>query len=195
MMVSRRLIATCALIVTVAWAGRAGAQDGLTVLLQRLASHGHSRVTYVERQYLSVLTAPVESTGELVFEPPAHLVKRVLRPRPETMTIDSGMLSLERDGRRRTVPIASYPELGALIESIRATLAGDREALERHFSAELNEAAPRWTLTLVPRDARLSRIVQRICLYGHADFVDAVEIRKTNGDRSVMDITARQPDE
>ena len=183
----------CLLGVTVlaAVSGAAvGAEDELGLLMKRLAERRSGLAQFVEQQYLSVLKAPVESSGELYFEAPDHLEKRTLSPRAETVVIDRGTLTIERGAHRRSVALASYPQLGAFIESIRATLAGDRAALESYFRLELRAAGAGWELLLGPRDARLAKIVREIRIGGHDDVVDRVEIVRVDGDRSIMTITA-----
>ncbi len=76
------------------------------------------------------------------------------------------------------------------IESIRATLAGDRAALEQVFQLTFEGSFDTWTLTLMPRDAKLSRTVQQIDIAGERDTIHRVEIREADGDRSVMTIGA-----
>ena len=51
------------------------APDALSTLMQRLAAtvHEHENATFVERQYIAVLKAPIESSGELKFVAPDHL--------------------------------------------------------------------------------------------------------------------------
>lgn len=173
--------------------GSAHADDPLGELMRRLAAHPGGHVRFVERQTLSLLKHPVESSGELVYEPPDHLEKRVLAPRPESMTIDKGVLTFERAGRRRSVALASYPELGAFIESIRATLAGDRAALEALYVVDLTTASGGWTLSLVPRAPQLAKLARLIRITGREVVVEGVEIQRPDGDRSVMAITPLVP--
>jgi len=179
------LFAISALVAT----GRVYADDPLGDLMRRLAAHPGGHVRFVERQTISLLKQPVESSGELVYEPPGHLEKRVMVPRPESMTIDKGVLTLERAGRRRSVALASYPELGAFIESIRATLAGDRAALEALYVVDLTTAFGGWTLSLAPKVPQLAKLARLIRITGREDFVEGVEIQRPDGDRSVMVIT------
>lgn len=169
--------------------GVAQADAALDELLQRIAAHGGGRVLFEERQYLSVLKQPVELTGELYFVPPDHLEKRVLSPKPETMVIDKGTLTMERGGRKRSVALASHPEIGVFIESIRATLAGDRAALETVYTLDFSRDGHGWILALRPKDARLARSLSVIRISGHEDVVATFEIVRVDGDRSVMDIT------
>ncbi|ONU73913.1 hypothetical protein A8E73_31450, partial [Burkholderia cenocepacia] len=102
-------------------------------LMSTLAQHKSGRATFTETKTLSIATQPIESSGELVFVAPDHLEKHTLRPTPEHLVVDGDMLTVERNNRKYTLALARYPELGAFIDSIRATLAGNRFALEQVY--------------------------------------------------------------
>jgi hypothetical protein len=100
-------------------------------------------------------------------------------------------LTTERGEHRRVLDLHRYPQILPFVESIRATLAGDRNALERIFHVEFSGSVERWTLTLVPLDQQLTRIVKQVQIDGSRDQLLRVEIRQTDGDRSLM--TLRTP--
>jgi hypothetical protein len=153
-----------------------------------LAQRKSGRVLFTETKYLAILDQPVQSSGELRFTAPDHLEKRTLSPKAENLVLDGDMLTVERDGKRYTMPLQNYPEIAAFIESIRATLAGNRDTLERYYKLGLEGHASRWTLTLTPADSRMAAAVSRVRIEGRRDALDQVEIRQADGDRSVMKI-------
>ncbi|MEO7009874.1 MAG: LolA-related protein, partial [Caldimonas sp.] len=81
------------------------------------------------------------------------------------------------------------PEAAVLVEAIRGTLTGNRGALERLFETGVSGSAERWTLDLVPRDARLRGQVAAIKVRGEQAVVREVAVQLADGDRSVMKIT------
>lgn len=155
-------------------------------LMSTLAQHKSGRATFTETKYLSIATQPVESSGELVFVAPDHLEKHTLSPKPEHLVVDGDMLTVERNNRKFTLALARYPELGAFIDSIRATLAGNRFALEQVYKVALAGRGDDWTLTLTPLDSRMLKVVSTITLDGTRDMLRSVAIRQADGDRSVM---------
>jgi outer membrane lipoprotein-sorting protein len=157
-------------------------------LMSALAHRRAGRVQFVETKYLAMLERPVESTGELAFTAPDRLEKRTFTPKAENMVIEGDMMTVERAGKSYTLPLQNYPEIAAFIESVRATLAGNRDVLERYYKITLGGNAERWTLTLTPVDSRMAKAVQTIRIDGAADRLDRVEIRQADGDRSVMAI-------
>ncbi|CAN0623531.1 Outer membrane lipoprotein carrier protein LolA [Burkholderia multivorans] len=181
--------ATLALAATAHAADAAGAASSgwnLDRLMATLAQNKSGRATFVETKYLSIAAQPVESSGELVFVAPDHLEKHTLSPKPEHLVVDGDMLTVERNNRKVTLALANYPELGAFIDSIRATLAGNRYALEQVYRVALAGRGDNWTLTLTPLDTRMSKVVSTITLDGTRDRLRSVAIRQADGDHSLM---------
>ncbi len=169
-------------------AAQAAPAFGVDQLMSTLAQRKSGRVRFTETKYLAMLAKPVQSSGELLFTAPDHLEKRTVSPKAENMVLDGDMLTVERDGKRFTMPLQNYPELAAFIESIRGTLAGNRHTLERYYKLGLEGRASRWTLTLTPADSRMAAVVSQVRIDGSQDALDRVEIRQADGDRSVMTI-------
>jgi hypothetical protein len=157
-------------------------------LLKILGERRHDHVTFTEVQELAILDQPLHSSGELLYDAPDRLEKRTLEPRREDLLLDHGVLSVERDHRRRSVSLRDFPQAAPFIESVRATLAGDRAALARYFTMRFSGTLAHWTLELVPADATLKRSVQHIHITGETDRIRTVEIRQSDGDTSIITI-------
>lgn len=157
-------------------------------LMQSLARTKQGRATFTEKKYIAVLEKPVESSGELSYSAPDRLEKKTIKPKPETMLLEGGVLTIERGKRRHVLQLQDYPELAGFIDSIRGTLAGDRKALERSFKLQLEGDAARWTLTLLPSDIRMAQTVQQIRIAGSHDNLRTIDILQTDGDRSSMNV-------
>jgi hypothetical protein len=183
------------LVIVAALAGalhcaRAVAASDFTVaeLMRGLAARGADRAKFVERKYLAILDAPVVSTGELSYTPPDRLEKKTLTPKPESLVLEKGVLTLQRDQRKLTLRLAEYPQIAAIVDSLRGMLAGDRTALEKTYRMEAYGSRERWTLVLLPSDMQVAEVLQRIDVAGSGNRVRSIEIRQTDGDRSVMAI-------
>jgi hypothetical protein len=155
-------------------------------VLHLLAMHQHGRAEFIEQQFLAVLNHPIESSGELRYDAPDRLEKRTLNPRAETLLLSGDVLTVERAHSRRVMDLHTYPQVLPFIESIRATLAGDRIALERMFRLEFAGSVGRWTLTLVPLESKVKQSVSQVRIDGARDQLLKVEIRQRDGDRSLM---------
>lgn len=169
--------------------GGARAED-LDSLMQLLAERHHAEASFVEQHFMKLLSRPVESMGELTFEAPDRLEKRTLEPRLEDLKVDGDTLSMTRHGKTRVVALASYPQAQPLVESLRATLAGDLGTLERVFELGFSGDLERWSLLLVPRDAQLKARVTQVRVDGSREHLLRVEIRESDGDR--MRLTLRE---
>ena len=174
-------------------AAAAAASDPLDALMQQLAARRHGHVAFTELQYLAVLDRPLESSGELLYEAPDRLEKRILKPRPETLVLAHGVLSATRGHHTRTMQVAAWPQIAPFIEGLRATLAGDRAALERIFSVQLEGDPARWTLRLTPRDPEAARVVNAVSITGEGTDLRTVEILEADGDRSLLTVGAQLP--
>ena len=159
-------------------------------LLRLLAERRHDHVTFTEVQQLAILDRPLHSSGELLYDAPDRLEKRTLEPRREDLVLEHGMLSVERDHHRRSVALRDFPQAVPLVESLRATLAGDRAALARYFTVQFSGTLARWTLELTPTDATVERSVQHIVITGETDRIRTVQIRQSDGVTSTLTIGA-----
>lgn len=182
---AQRLFA--AAVLALGCVGEATALE-LADLMATLARSTHGAATFKEKKYLAILDAPVESSGELLFVPPARLEKLTLKPSRERLVLDGDVLTVERGRRTHVLALKDYPEVAGMIESIRATLAGDRDALERVYHLSVSGSRARWSLALVPLDARIGRVVARIRIDGAGGDVRTVEILQADGDSSVMTV-------
>ena len=169
----------------------AAAPFDVATLFERLAHERPGRASFRETKHLALLDKPVESSGELVFVPPDRLEKRTVTPKPEVVVVDRTTVSLERGGKRQTLDLRSNPTVAVLVESIRATLAGDLAGLTRVYSAALQGDEQRWQLTLRPLDPALGTLVERVQIAGAGARVQSVDIFQADGDRSTMTITPR----
>lgn len=185
-------IVAAALIVA-APSGRvdaADADDGLVQLMQQLALRQHRHANFVERQFIAILDRPLEASGELFYDAPDHLEKRTRTPRSESLILDHGELSIVRGKRAYALPLRDYPQIAPLVDSIRATLAGDLPALKQTYSLTFASSVDGWTLELVPRDAKLAGVITKIRISGASDMIRVVEIQRSGGDHSAMTISA-----
>lgn len=165
--------------------GHAAAWD-IDQLMRSLSNTRTSHARFVETKSIAMLDQPVESSGELLYSAPDRLEKRTLKPRRETLLVEGGSLVIERGRKTHRLQLQDYPELAALIDSIRGTLAGDRTALERNYKLSLDGSAARWTLQLLPTNKKMQAVVKHIRIAGTREGVNSVEVTQTDGDSSVM---------
>ena len=164
-------------------------------LMQDLGQVKTAKGRFVERKYLGILTAPLESSGTLTYLAPGRLEKHTLAPRAESLVLQGDQLTMVSKGvgkapdRRRTVALQDYPAISIFVESIRSTLAGDLTLLQRLYEITLDGDERKWRLALKPRDARMQELISEIRIGGSRSWIDSIEFFESGGDRSVMTIT------
>jgi Outer membrane lipoprotein carrier protein LolA-like len=173
----------------------AAAGADLDRVMGALAQRKHGHVSFTEKKFIALLDRPVESSGELLYDAPDRLEKRTIKPKPEDLVLEGGVVSAQRGRHHYVLDLKQYPQVVPFIESIRATLAGDRASLERVFKVDFTGSFEHWTLGLVPLDSKLATTVKEIHIEGEKDLILSVEIREADGDRSLLTIgAAASPD-
>lgn len=172
---------------------RAQPAFGLTELMQTLGQVRAGEATFVERRTVAMLERTLESSGRLSFEAPDSFVRETLKPRHEKFAIVGNTVTMSMGTRSRTVPLDSVPEAAVIMEAIRGTLTGNREAIERNFLPGVGGTSDRWTLELKPREPRLRELVIAVRLVGEKAFVREVTVAMADGDKSVMTIDPVAP--
>jgi len=170
--------------------GARGEDWGLAALMHALSARTHAEAKFVERKYLKVLEEPLQTSGRLIYVAPDRLEKLTLKPKRELLLVSGDMVSIERAGERepRALRLHDYPALWGFIDSIRGTLAGDLDALQRFYAVELEGSAERWELLLTPRVQVMRSVVKRIVIRGTQERVRSIEVTEAGGDRSIMQV-------
>ncbi len=183
----RRIEQACFCLVLAALCPLASAESwGLSQLMAGFAEVGESRARFTEEKHLSMLTAPLRLSGTLRYVRPDHLEKTVTKPYVESLRVTGDRVEWQRQNRTRTMSLRSQPQIWALVDSIRATLAGDLPALNQHYRVAFEGDRSQWKITLEPRQESLSQFIATMRLQGSAQQLRRVEIVEANQDRSVM---------
>jgi outer membrane lipoprotein-sorting protein len=165
--------------------GHAQAFD-LKALMQRMAQRKSGEARFTEERMVSGIDGPLMSSGTLSFSAPDRFARHTLHPTRESMEVQGRTLLLRRSGRTRQMDMDSVPEVGSLLDALRATLTGDATLLQKYFRTDLSGTDAKWVLRLQPLDERLARQVQQIELVGQAADLRSIELRLNGGDRSLM---------
>ena len=170
-------------------APHAVAQPGnfdLAQLMQTLAQVRAGEAAFTEKRSVAILERTLESSGRMSFEAPDTFVRETLKPRREKIAIVGNTVTMSLGTRSRSMPLDSVPEAAVIMEAVRGTLTGNREAIERNFTAGVSGTAQRWSLELKPREPRLRELVIAVRLSGEKALVREVSVAMADGDRSVM---------
>ena len=181
------IVAMAAVAAVVPGAANAASFDlaQLTELLARVRS---GDATFVEKRRVDMLDRTLESSGRLSFQAPDTFVRETLKPRHEKLEVVGNRLTMSLGERSRTLELDASPEAAVIVEAIRGTLTGNRDALERQFESSVSGDAAAWTLDLAPRDLRLRGQVASVRVLGRGPAVREVQVLLADGDRSTMTI-------
>lgn len=158
--------------------------------MARLGGVAERRARFTEEKRLAALKAPLRSEGQLVYRRPAHLEKITTAPIEESLMVDGDQLSVLTKGQPPVlISLAAEPEIRALVDAVRGSLSGDLAALSRSYAVTMTGTLAGWTLTLLPRDAGLAKLVSRIVVAGAGTDLWSVRIEEPNGDVSLMTIS------
>jgi outer membrane lipoprotein-sorting protein len=187
----RRFVgSTLALLAACAFPRFAFAQAAfdLVQLMQLLATVKSGEASFTETRRVEVLDRSLLSSGTLSFEAPDSFVRETLKPRRERIAVVGEVVTMSMGQHSRTVPLDSVPEAAVIMEAIRGTLTGNRDALERNFTPTVSGNAQRWSLQLVPREQKLRMLVVSVRVSGTQAYLREVVVAMADGDRSVMTI-------
>jgi len=196
---SRVVVRLAAVLYAVAAAGATSvaaqpaaqtADWGLPQLMQDLAQVKAASAQFTERKTVHMLSAPLVTSGTLNYIAPDRMQKITVSPKLERFVLDGDQVTIAGgpDHQVHTFSLADYPQIGGLVEGIRATLAGDLAALDRFYVVQLSGDPSNWQLLLQPKDNDLTRFVKWIRIVGSQDRILDVETEDTDGDHSDMSI-------
>ena len=182
--------------IYIAPASAADNNDGLlTSVMNRLAAVKSAKADFTEKKFVRLLDAPVESTGVLIYVAPDRFEKHTKNPVEERMTVERDMVTLDNVAKKKKqqIFIPQFPALAAIVDAMRGALSGNLPQLQQAFSIKASGTNVRWKLHLVPREANQYAYIHAVEITGRDDFIESIEIRQSDGDRSVMSMTRAAP--
>lgn len=179
----------------------------LLLLLAALPAHAHAfglddlqaqlratpivRGHFVQQKFLRSLPQPLTSRGDFTLAAGKGLLWLLRTPIAQDLRINAkGIARRDESGAWQALP----QQTGSSRENrlFLAVLAGDTKGLQENFDLTLTGQAGAWQLLLTPRSALLRQIFDNIQING-GKLVDRIELRETQGDRSVLQMTDAAP--
>lgn len=173
-------------LLLLALAMPARAEDpALARLMQGFAAQPRSEARFSEEKAIPELDLPLPSQGTLRWQAPDRLEKHTTSPIDEVLRVEGGRLLYERPDRgiRREFGLDEQPEMRALVEAVRSTLAGDLAVLRRHYEIGFTPERPDapWRMVLTPLSLRVRAAVQRILVSGRGPQMRSIETEGGGG--------------
>jgi hypothetical protein len=156
-------------------------------LIRRLAKPAPATVDFVEVRFSPLLKEPVKVSGQLGYDGPTSLDRRVETPYRETTEIRGESVKVQREGEPvRSFALKRAPELRALLGSFAALLAGDPTAVAQSFTTAAQGDENRWHLSLQPSDAQAKKRLRRIDVAGNGTTPRCFALTSADGATSYM---------
>lgn len=156
-------------------------------LIAALGQPAPARTAFAEARFMQVLQRPLVVSGELAWLGGDRLERRVDQPNQETSTIAEGEVTQRRAGKSpRHFSLKRAPQLQVLLDSFVALLSGDAARLQQAFEIQHSgDATGKWTLRLIPRDAKVAKTVASITIDGYANQSRCMHMQEADGDLAV----------
>jgi hypothetical protein len=146
-----------------------------------------ARTPFAEARFMKMLDRPLVVSGELAWLGGDQLQRRVDHPQQETASIANGEVTLQRAGKSaRHFSLKRAPQLQVLLDSFAALLSGDATRLQQAFGiSQGGSATAGWTLTLIPRDAKVAGTIARIVIDGDRSTPRCMRMQEADGDLAI----------
>jgi outer membrane lipoprotein-sorting protein len=190
---ARRAAALAAVVLAGAAAAtgpEAKAPDSLAALLARFRALPGLEAHFHEVKKLVLLKAPLITEGTIHYAPPDRLARLTTRPAPSSLIVDAHQVSFGDADGSQSIPLEGNPVVRLFVDAFVKVLAGDRTALEHIFAIELRDSAKGWVMTLSPRLAPMTDVIERIVLEGRGTVLSRMVIREKEGDETVTSFSS-----
>ncbi len=156
-------------------------------LIAALGQPAPAHTAFAEARFLKVLDRPLVVSGQLSWLGGDKLQRQVDHPRHEIAIIADGEVTQQREGKHpRHFSLKRAPQLQVLLDSFVALLSGDAARLEQAFEVhQSGHATGAWTLSLVPRDARVAKTIASIRIDGVGKQSRCMHMQESDGDLAV----------
>lgn len=142
---------------------------------------------FVQQKFLRSLPQPLTSRGDFTLAAGKGLLWLLRTPIAQDLRINANGIS-RRDESGAWQALPQQTGSGRENRLFLSVLAGDTRGLQENFDLALTGQADAWQLLLTPRSALLRQIFDTIQIDG-GKLVDRIELRETQGDRSVLQMT------
>ncbi|MZR32215.1 LolA family protein [Sneathiella litorea] len=141
---------------------------------------------FEQARYLRGFDKPIVSEGEFFLLPGSALIWQTEKPFFSRMVIDDEGLRQGLKGAEVTrLSFKQFPGFKILRDTFENSLSGNWEPLEEMAGAKLTPADGKYSLRFSPKASGLT-LPFAYLNFEISDFLDVVEIVKSNGDRDVI---------
>jgi hypothetical protein len=174
-----------------AMAAELSTQD-LNRIGQKLDTSAVLRGEFEQTKTLKGFKKPLVSRGSFVMARAKGVQWLTSHPFASTLVIDADrMVTLGEGNPGQKMDVRQEPGLRAFNEILMAVLVGDMRVLATRFRVEGSQDASGWSISLVPRDATLLALIDRIDVQGD-QVVRVIQLHEGSGDTSSIRLFGHQ---
>jgi outer membrane lipoprotein-sorting protein len=187
-----RSLWTTALMILAPVALAADAPPQALAVWEAMSQVRSVQANFVQVQYRSLLSKPLESTGTLAFTRPDQILWRVEHPAKSIFVINGTKVGMAYPdlGVREEMDLAGNPEAERLTRGMMVWLAGDLAQVTRDYDLAWQPGPPA-VAVLTPKDETLAALLSKIelTISGDPPRVESVVMHEPDGDRIEITLT------
>lgn len=147
---------------------------------QHLKPPAPFRTAFTEQRFIAVLTAPLESRGEMECVPGKGLIWKTTDPIAKTSIITPDGLTLIEEGQKPR----SISDGANISEALLSLMSGDIERASQTFTITASGTPSDWILTLTPTDSLVAELLEKIVVRGREQ-PESIDVLHANKDKIV----------
>ena len=167
-------------------------------LMQTMSQIDSFKANFEEVKDFAFFTDAIKVSGSLNYKKPGYLKREVVSPHREVTLIEDDIIHIERErtgdndtSQKQQLSIDIHPAVRTLIESIRATFAGDIEVLEKYYQLVFAGDKSSWHLVLYPLQEKVIKHVRQVEIFGAGREVNkiiTIEADDSESEITIVDI-------
>lgn len=170
-------------------------------LMEQLSEVKFVKLNFVEIKQSIFLVTDITIEGEMEYRAPDYIAKNTNSPFTEKVVIDGDSMVIKRTTKPGKVEateqiqkysVQSQPLLKAVVESIRAMLAGNFDTLAENYTFNIEGQEDDWSLDLLPKEQEILDHIEQINLKGEGVRIKEFLTVQADGDESLMSLTYQQ---
>lgn len=156
----------------------------LEAILSSLAKVEGLAIDFREEKRLSLVAVPLVSDGTLYYQKtPRKLARHTQRPSKSSVLLTGNLVQFGDAKHSESMSLDAQPALRLLVDTFASVLAGDMAALRKVANVSLvADSANAWRIQVVPKDAKLLRIVRTMAFEGRDAELTKMEMTDGHGD-------------
>ena len=186
------------LIMQTSFMAKAAENWSVHELMQTMSQIDSFKAKFEEVKDFAFFTDAVKVSGYLSYKKPGYLKREVESPHREVTLIEDDIIHIERERKgdndenlKQQVSVDVHPAVRTLIESIRATFAGDLEVLEKYYQLAFEGSETAWHLVLHPLQEKVIEHVRQVEIFGTGREVNkiiTIEADDSESEITIVDI-------